>query len=251
MVNPLSFGVSDIDGLLGGGLLKGNSYLLETERGTEPDAFIASFIEGGCCHEEFCTVVSYDVGHEELIKRLTRFIDIKEKLDRGALIIIDMWAKAKNGYDPTGPILMTGKPKDINTVAKLSYELIEQVPKRMQNGNFRGMRVVTYSLLSMITNYKFGPTYRWTKSGLGLTRQANVTALTILDPTVFDGITVAAFEHLNDGIIILSMKELAAKNQRYIRIKQSPMSGFSTRVVPYDIADKKPRLLMKPEQFGA
>jgi KaiC/GvpD/RAD55 family RecA-like ATPase len=64
---------------------------------------------------------------------------------------------------------------------------------------------------------------------------------------MFDETTVAAFEHLNDGIIVLSMKELSDKFQRYIRIKRSPITGFSTRIVPYDIADKRPRLLKNPQ----
>jgi KaiC/GvpD/RAD55 family RecA-like ATPase len=99
----------------------------------------------------------------------------------------------------------------------------------------------------MIMNYKFEPTYKWTRTGLNLTRQANVTALTVLNPKMFDETTVAAFEHLNDGIIVLSMKELSDKFQRYIRIKRSPITGFSTRIVPYDIADKRPRLLKNPQ----
>jgi KaiC/GvpD/RAD55 family RecA-like ATPase len=246
MVNYLSFGVSDIDDLLGGGLLPGSSYLLEIEPGAEEDAFIASFIAGGWRQQEFCSVVTYDMPHQELIKRLTEFIDVKEKLDSGALVIVDMWTQGKNDHDLTGPIFTTSNPTDINSMTQLSYELLGEIPKRIQSGKFRGVRAVTYSLSSMIMNYKFEPTYKWTRTGLNLTRQAGIVALTVLDPKMFDETTVAAFEHLNDGIIVLSMKELSDKFQRYIRIKRSPITGFSTRIVPYDIADKRPRLLKKP-----
>jgi KaiC/GvpD/RAD55 family RecA-like ATPase len=246
MADYPSFGINDVDDLLGGGLVKGYGYLLEIEPGTEEDAFIASFVEGGLSEREFCAFVTYDMPHQELIKRLTRFIDVKEKLDSGGLVIIDMWTEGKDDYDLTGPIFMTGNPYDINTMSRISLELISQIPKRMQNGNFKGIRAVTYSLSSMIMNYKFDPIYKWTKTGLNFTREANVTTLTVLNPRMFEETTVAAFEHLNDGIIVLSMKELSEKFQRYIRIKRSPIAGFSTNIVPYEIEDRKPRLLLKP-----
>jgi archaellum biogenesis ATPase FlaH len=142
---------------------------------------------------------------------------------------------------------MTSNPSDINTMTRISFELASQIPKRIQDGKFKGVRIVNYSLSSMIMNYKFEPTYKWTKTGLDLARQANVTDLTILNPKMFDETVVAAFEHLNDGIIVLSMKEVGDKFQRYIRVKRSPITGFSTKIVPYDIVGKRPRLLKQPD----
>jgi KaiC/GvpD/RAD55 family RecA-like ATPase len=237
-----SFGISDVDDLLGGGLLTGCSYLLEIEPGTEECAFIASFLEGGWRQRDLCALVTYDMPHEELIKRLTECIDVKGKLDSGALFIVDLWTEAKSDAWE-GPIFMTSNPGGIDTMTRVSFELASQIPRMIQDGNFRGVRVVTYSLSSMIMNYKFEPTYKWTKTGLNLTRQLNITTLTILNPKMFDETTVAAFEHLNDGILVLSMKELRDKFQRYIRIKGSPIAGFSTRIVPYDIVERRPHLL--------
>lgn len=242
MAGYSSFGVADLDDLLGGGLLAGSSYLLEIETGTEELAFVASFLEAGWRQQEVCGVVAYDMPHEELIKRLAQFVDARGKMDSGALFILDLWTEAKADYEQTGPIFMTQNPRDINTMRRISYELAGQIPKIIQNGKFKGVRNVVYSLSSMLMNYKFEPTYKWTETGLDLTRRSNVTTLTILDPKMFDETVVAAFEHLNDSVIVLSMREVGNKFQRFVRIKRSPVSGFSTNLVPYDISDKRPRL---------
>jgi archaellum biogenesis ATPase FlaH len=64
---------------------------------------------------------------------------------------------------------------------------------------------------------------------------------------MFDETTVASFEHLHDGIIVLSMEKLGDRFQRYIRIKKSPVSGFSTKIEPYDIVDNRPHLQRQPD----
>lgn len=242
-----SFGVVEIDDLLGGGLLAGGSYLLEAETGTEELAFIASFLEGGWRQRELCVIATYDMPHEELIKRLAQFVDAREKMDSGALLIVDLWTEAKTDFELVGPIFMIRNPRDFNTMRRVSFELIRQIPERIQKGKFGGIRNVTYSLSSMIMNYKFEPAYKWSEAGLDLARQSNLTTLTMLDPKMFDETVVAAFEHLNDGVIVLSMEKLGDRFHRYLRIKRSPISGFSTMIVPYDIVDKRPHIRRQPD----
>jgi predicted hydrocarbon binding protein len=60
---------------------------------------------------------------------------------------------------------------------------------------------------------------------------------------MFDQTVVAAFEHLNDGIIVLSLKETRGRFQRFIRVKQSPIPGFFSNEVPYTIVDNRPYLV--------
>jgi KaiC/GvpD/RAD55 family RecA-like ATPase len=152
-----SFGITEVDDLLGGGLLPGSSYLLEIEPGAEELAFIASFLEGGWRQQELCGIVTYDMPHQELINRLGVFVDAKGKMDSGAFVIVDLWSEAKRDYELSGPIFMTSNPSDINTMTRISFELASQIPKRIQDGKFKGVRIVTHSLSSMIMNYKFEP----------------------------------------------------------------------------------------------
>jgi KaiC/GvpD/RAD55 family RecA-like ATPase len=237
-----SFGVTEIDDLLGGGLLPSCSYLLEIEPGSEELAFVASFLDAGWRQQELCAAVTYDMPHQELIKRLSQFVDVKGKLDSGTFAIMDLWSEAKSDYQLNGQIFMTRNPGDINAMTRMSLELANRTSKRIQDEGFRGLRIATISVSSMIMNYKFEPSYKWTKTGLDLTRRLNITTLGILSPKMFDETIVAAFEHFHDGVIVLSMKEVGDRLQRYIRVKRSPISGFSTKIVPYDIVDNRPHL---------
>jgi len=243
----LSFGVASVDELLGGGLIAGESYLFETEPGTEELAFVASYLDAGWHHQELCVIITSDVPNQELIKRLSAFIDVRQKLDAGSFMIVDLYTEAKYDYESKGPIYLTQNPRDFNTVRRLSYELASKTPETLQTGKFTGIRYVTYSLSSMIKTYKFEPMYRWLEAGLDLARQGNMITLTLLEPKMFDETTVAAFEHLHDGIIALSMEKLSDRFQRYLRIKRSPISGFSTRTVPYDVVNNKPHLQKQPD----
>jgi KaiC/GvpD/RAD55 family RecA-like ATPase len=242
-----SYGVNEINDLLGGGLITGSSYLLEAEPGTGGLAFIASFLDAGWHQQELCTVISYDIPHEYLIKRLAQFVDIKEKMDTGTFDIVDFRSEAHADYELNGPIWMTNNPKDLNSTRQLTFELASRIPERIQRGAFKGIRYVTYSLSSMIMNYKFEPTYKWNDVGLNIARQHNLTALSVIDPRMFDETVVAAFEHLHDGVIVLSMRKQGDRFQRYIRIKQSPIVGFSTKIVPYDIVDMRPHIQKLPD----
>ena len=247
MAGYSSIGATEIDDLLGGGLVAGCSYLLEIESGTEELAFIASFLDAGWRHQELCAAVTYDMPHQELIKRLSQLVDVSSKLDSGTFAILDLWTEGERDYQLNGPIFMTRNPGDINAMTRMTLELASRTSKRIQDEKLRGLRIATISLSSMIMNYKFEASYKWIKTGLGLTKRSNITTLGLLDPKMFDDTIVAAFEHFHDGIVVLSMKKLGDRFQRYIRIKRSPISGYSTRIVPYDIVDKRPRLLKQSD----
>jgi hypothetical protein len=60
---------------------------------------------------------------------------------------------------------------------------------------------------------------------------------------MFDETVVASFEHLFDGILVLTMKKVHSGFQRFIRVKQSPISSFNSDEIPYEIVDNKPNLV--------
>jgi KaiC/GvpD/RAD55 family RecA-like ATPase len=235
------FSSTDIDCLLGEDLHAGSSYLLESESGTQESAFVASFLDAGFHQHELCIIVTYDLPHKELIKRLPHYLDAEGKMNSGSLMVLDLWTEVVGDPEFAKPVWATQHPRDINTIKRLTYELARQIPDRIRAGNLKGIRYVTHSLSSMIMNYKFQPTYQWTERGLDLARRSNTTTLTLLDSRMFDETVIAAFEHLHDGVVMLSMRELGNRFQRSIRIKKSPIPKFSTMMVPYDIVDMKPQ----------
>jgi archaellum biogenesis ATPase FlaH len=92
--------------------------------------------------------------------------------------------------------------------------------------------------------YKFESTYKLTKAGIDIIRQANSVVLSVVSPKMFEETVIVAFEHLHDGIITLTMKQSERnKYQRFIRVKKSPISGYSTDEVRYEIVENRPRLV--------
>jgi len=244
MVDQVSFGINEVDKLMGGGMLRGNSYLVETEPGTEELVFVAAFLNEGLHQGNLCAIILFDMPHESMISKLTELgVNAREALDSGSMIMADLWAEGK--YDPErrGPILVTDNLSDPNSLLRLYYDLAEINDKRLRSGKFAGSRLVVLSASSQIMNYKFEPTYKLSKVGANLVRQGKVVTIVVIHPSMFDETVIAAFEHLSDGIVVLTMKEVKGRFQRFFRVKQSPITGFYTDEVPYEIVDKRPSLL--------
>nr|MDO8132938.1 ATPase domain-containing protein [Candidatus Njordarchaeum guaymaensis] len=244
MADQMSFGINEVDKLMGGGMLPGNSYLMETGPGTEELAFAAAFLNEGLRQGNVCGILLFDMPHENMISKLADFgVNARKALDSEAMVIADLWSEGK--YDPErrGPILLTDNLTDPNSALRLYYDLAELNEKRLRSGKFTGSRLVVYSISSQIMNYKIEATYKLDKIGVNMIRQAKVLSLAVIDPEMFDETVVAAFEHMNDGIIVLTMKEVKGKFQRFFRVKQSPIGGFYTDEVPYEIVDNRPALL--------
>jgi len=240
MADHASFGVDDIDKLMGGGMPPG-AYLIEVEPGTGELEFLAAFLSEGLRQGNLCGIVTYDMPHEQIIDRLKDLgVSVREALDTGSMVIADLWTEGK--YDPErrGPILMTHNVNDPNSVLRLYSDLAEINQARLRSGRFTGSRVAVLSLSSEIMNYKFEPTYKFVKMALNMVRQHKSRSLATLNPKMFDETVVAAFEHLYDGTIVLTMKNVKGRFQKYIRVKESPISGFYTDEVPYEIVGNRP-----------
>ncbi len=244
MSKYVSTGIRDLDKMMGGALRPGDAQLLEVEPGTGEMAFIASFLDDGIRHGELCAVIGYDRPHEDILTRLKEFgFDAEEPLRSGSLLIADLCNEGKYDPDHTGPILMTENLYDPNSMLRIYFDLVQITDKNLKSGKYTGARAVVYSLSSQIMNYKFEPAYKSVKKAILMARQSYATSLTTLNPSMFDETVVAAFEHLFDSTIVLTMKEVKGRFQKFIRVKESPVAGFYSDEVPYEIVDSKPRLL--------
>jgi KaiC/GvpD/RAD55 family RecA-like ATPase/predicted hydrocarbon binding protein len=240
----VSTGVADLDRMMGGGLVPGDAHLLEVEPGTGEMAFVASFLEEGISQGDLCVLIAYDRPHEDMIARLREFgFDAEKPLRSGLLYLVDLCDEGKYDPDHTGPILMTDNLYDPNAMLKLYYDLADITDRALQSGEHSGARAVICSLSSQIMNYKYEPTYKVVKKAIQIARKHHATSLTMINPKMFDETIVAAFEHLFDGNIMLTMKDVKGWFQRFIRVRQSPLPGFYADEVPYDIVNNKPSLV--------
>jgi KaiC/GvpD/RAD55 family RecA-like ATPase/predicted hydrocarbon binding protein len=244
MVDRVSFGIDELDRLLGGGIIPGNSYLLEVEPGTGELCFLAAFLREGLRQKQYCALVAVDYPHDYLIGRLTQIeSEIARAIESGSVVVIDLHEPGT--YDPEhrSPVLMTENPTDPSSVMRLYMDMAQLGSSKIGNGEFTGSRSVICSLSSMIMNFKFEPTYRLAKRAHETVRRLETTTISTIDPRMFPPNVVAAFERLYDGTIALTMEEIDHKFQRFVRVKESPIAGFYSDKVPYNIVEGKPRLL--------
>jgi KaiC/GvpD/RAD55 family RecA-like ATPase len=243
MVDVVSFGIPEVDVLLGGGLTTGSTNYLEVERGTEELSFVAAFLNEGLNRRNFCGINLYDLPPEVLIDRLEGLgVNIEAALNSGSLIIGDFYEEGE--YDPErkGPILKSNSLNDPNATLRLYLDMAEEGRKRVQSGKFNGLRLVAYSASTAVMNNKPEAAYRLAKLARMQVRQYNVTNLSLFNPKMFDEKTVAILEESCDAIIALNVKEFQGRFQRFIRVKQSPLHSYQMREVPYDISGANPLL---------
>jgi Lrp/AsnC family transcriptional regulator for asnA, asnC and gidA len=89
-------------------------------------------------------------------------------------------------------------------------------------------------------NLKFEATYKLVRAGVSIVKGNGITALSLLSSEMFDRTAVSAMESLNDGVILLTLKDIEGKFQRFARVKKSPIANFYSEEVPYDIVGNKP-----------
>jgi KaiC/GvpD/RAD55 family RecA-like ATPase len=243
MTDVVSFGVPEVDVLLGGGLIVGSTNYLEVERGTQELSFVAAFLNEGLRRRNFCGINLYDLPPSILIRRLGDLnLNVKEALESGTLIIADFYEEGE--YDPErrGPILRTNNLNDPNATLRLYLDMAEEGKRRVQTGRFTGLRLVAYSASTAVMNLKPDAAYKLARLARMQVRQYNVTNLSLFNPNMFDAKIVASLEESCDGIIALAVKEVEGKYQRFIRVKQSPLHTYQMRDVPYDVVGGKPSL---------
>jgi KaiC/GvpD/RAD55 family RecA-like ATPase len=243
MTDIVSFGILELDKLLGGGLTVGSANYLEVERGTLELCFVGAFLDEGLRQRNFCGITLYDLPPDVLIDRLTATGSyIQEAIDSGSLIIADLYEEGE--YDPErrGPILKTNNLNDPNATLRLYLDLAELGRKQVESGKFTGLRLVAYSASTLVMNNKYEASYKLAKAARMQIRQSKVTNLTIFNPKMFEEVVVAGMEETCDSIIALSVKEVEGRYQRYIRVKQSPISTFRMDEVPYDIIRGRPSI---------
>ena len=243
MADIVSSGIPELDTLLGGGLTVGSTNYLEVERGTLELCFVAAFLNEGFRQRNFCGITLYDLPPDVLIERLTEAgVKIQEAINSGSLIIADLYEEGE--YDPErrGPILKTNNLNDPNATLRLYLDLAEVGRKQVEAGKFTGLRLAAYSASTLVMNNKYEASYKLAKAARMQIRQNRVTNLTIFNPKMFDETVVAGMEETCDSIISLSVKEIQGKYQRYLRVKQSPISTFKMDEVAYDVINGRPSI---------
>jgi KaiC/GvpD/RAD55 family RecA-like ATPase len=242
MPNFVSSGITELDRLLGGGMIKGHNYLLEVEPGVEELSFVSAFLKEGLRQHELCGIVLHDVPSSEILSKFADMgFDLKKEMDSGSFIITDLCTEGK--YDPErcGPILVTDNPNDTNSALRLFSDMATIAVGKIKQG-FKGVRSADISMSSEIMALKFEPVYKLTKRGMRFVTELSALSLVVFHPKMFEDTIVSTVEQMYDGIISLNVKQVGGRYLRFVRVKQSPAGKFDMDEHKYDIIDNSPQI---------
>nr|MDO8097654.1 ATPase domain-containing protein [Candidatus Njordarchaeota archaeon] len=230
-------GIPELDKLLGGGLVKGKAYLLESVTGAKPRFLVSAFCRRGYLNGELCEIDSFDYSFSEVLEDLKNSgFDASKAAAQGKLLILDFMNDVIYGSKVSGPYLSTSSHGiDMKQFENLRNVALEEVTKL--KGNVNGLRVVVHSLSSLIRNFGLQDALKFAISqAIFLKRQSGVLVST-LNPDTVNATDLAIIEETFDGIIELTIKEEKLKFQRYIRVKDSPIPSFRQERLPYEIIE--------------
>ena len=235
-----SFGLREIDELLGGGTVQGATYIVEFDQGTEEYAFVAAFLSEALRNRELISLVAFDLPYQQILKNLEKYgFNSSGTMNSHSMVISDLTKEVHSSNNNTGPIFTSS---DLNPSAILEHYNLkaEVMQRRLTEGKFTRTRSVLLSLSSYLMNLTFETAFKLLRSGNTIFRENGEIGLELLNSEMFDKKVVSAFESLCDGVILLTLKDIEGKFQRFIRVKKSPLTNFYSEEVPYDIVDSKP-----------
>jgi len=249
MSDPESFGVREIDELLGGGVIPGATYIVEFEQGTEEYALVVAYLNEALRKVELTSLVVFDLPYQHIMKNLEKFgFNYSRALNSGSMLVSDLYKEVHTPDGKTGPIYTSGDLKNPGAILEHYNMKAAAIEGRRIEGKFSRTRSVLISLSSYLMNFKFDDAYRLLRAGNNVVKEKGEVALGLLNSEMFDKRAISAFESLCDGVILLTLKDIDGKFQRFIRVKKSPLPNFYSEEVPYDIVGNSPSF---PASFGS
>jgi len=230
-------GIAELDRLLGGGIRRSHSILLQADVGTLYERFLFSFVREALDKGEHVCYVSMDENVDAFIHKV-KFVSssIPEFLGKN-LFVIDLQTSrevqlpdaVRNGVftvtDPSNPSLV---------VAMTSSFLA-----RLKAMGKNGVRYVADSLSGAIMTYGHPAAYKIIRGLLSFAKQGGFVGIGLVYPKMHTQQENATIEHVFDGVVELSTQPVGSRLQRYLQVKSMAGTKFSSEMVPYELVDEK------------
>jgi KaiC/GvpD/RAD55 family RecA-like ATPase len=227
----VSFGIDEIDQLLGGSLLRGRSYLLEADNGTQPQSLLYPFIKYAITQGELVVFATNEAPAEDVLAKLKDYsINVDKVIKAKQLLVLDLWSE--NEENRPG-IIRAGNPDDphkvlytYNQAYKIALEERAEMPRR----------VVMESLSGAVSNFGYERAHRLAIRAVRMMKIGQAVGLSVLIPKMHPPTVSESYRRLYDGCIQLTLEEHHNRLQKFIRILKSPLPSFETRRIPYEVA---------------
>ncbi len=230
MAPEVSFGIEEIDQLLGGSLITGKSYLLEADNGTQPESLYFPYVMHALTKGELVVFATNEAPAEDVLAKLKEYsVNVNEVIKADQLLILDLWSEEKD----SGPgIIRAGNPDDPHKVL-YTYDQAYKIALEAQTS--RPRRVVMESLSGAVSAFGFERAHRLAMRAVRMMKMAQAVSITVLVPKMHPSTVTESFRRLYQGCIQLTLQEHHNRLQKFIRILKSPLPTFETRRIPYEV----------------
>ncbi|MFX1562408.1 MAG: RAD55 family ATPase [Promethearchaeota archaeon] len=227
-----SFGVQVLDKLLGGSLVRGKTYLLEADSGTQPRSITYPFVKNALDTGELVIFASNEEPAEDVAVRLQDYgIAVDAAIKAKQLLLLDLWSE--NEEEAQG-IIRAGNPADPHKVLFVYSQAYEYAVKNLTRMK---SRLILESLSGSVTQFGFERAHRMASRVVRMMKQGGVVGLSVLVPKMHAPTVSESFKYLYDGVIQLTVQDENDRLQKYIRVVKSPLPGFITRRIPYEVTN--------------
>ncbi len=225
-----SFGIAEVDQLLGGSLLRGKSYLLEADNGTQPQSLVFAFTKYALDHGELVVYATNEEPAEDVMAWLRDSgLDIDKAIKAKQLLFLDLWSETEEPLPGTIRVNNPSDPHKVMFVYNQAYDFISK--RKVQTPS----RVIIKSFSGTVTNFGFERAHRLASRTMRMMKLVGAVGLCVLVPKMHPATVSESFKHLHDGVIQLTLVEVHEKLQKFVRILKSPLPHYNTQRIPYDV----------------
>jgi len=230
-------GIAELDRLLGGGIRRSHSILLQADVGTLHERFLFSFMKEALDKGECVCYVSMDENVDTFIHK-AKFMSpsIPEFLGKN-LSVIDLQTSREVQLPDAirNGVFTVTDPSNPSLVVAMTGSFLARLKAMEKNG----VRYVANSLSGAIMTYGSLAAYKIIRGLLSFAKQGGFVGIGLIYPKMHTPQENATIEHAFDGVVELSTQQVGSRLQKYLQVKSMAGTKFSSEMVPYELVDEK------------
>ncbi len=232
MLERISTGIPKLDEMIGGGFIKGRTYLVAGETGVGKTILSLQYILHGLRNGERCVYVSIDERIENVLSGVTSLgWDLYDYVDEGSLIPLEMRLKTadlKHGKEAKAFINTISRYTKGEPITRLVLDPISALAQGV--GDLLWVREYVREIVTYL------------EENLGCT-----TLVTCDIPTGSKSLSrYGVEEFLASGIIVLGMRRVGGKYVRTIYVRKMRWSQIDMTVYTFDIVPEEGIVIREP-----
>jgi len=227
-------GIPELNRLLGGGIRRGHSVLMQADVGTLHELFLFAFMEEGLNKGEYICHISLDRNIEAFTHMVQAASPSIAKALGKTFFVVDLQTRREIELSDAFKegVLTVSDPSNPSLVSASVGSFLSKL-----NEKEKGVRFVMNSISDAIMTYGLPPTYQMIKELLSFAKRREFSGINIIYPKMHTRQEIATIEHVHDGVIELSAAMVGSRLQKYLQVRSMTGAKFSSEIVPYEELD--------------